>query len=435
MGFIQKILNSHKKTVGILIILVIIFAIPLTVYVSQQQQQIRQRAALLVQETQASLYLSPYKDCTRQDPPDDAKTGDEISRNICINNDQDNAIKINSFDIKIEFPEQDFNINLTSAGKPITVGNDIGEFPVANSTVKNTLGFFPRQTQIRFIGAMAKTKWILKKTINLGQINLTVKTTESKKIDIKFTTADIYGPEERKGQSAQERKLNIKSIPYLINVNTISDIGTPTPTLAPTLPTGTSSLPSVCSRIYGFVFNDKDSDLKIGGRDVMVEGAAIDISEDNTNKQANRYRTDSSGFYDTTSIYCSGTTYSVRLSSFPDRFKGCALNSSIQPTFKMLNEDKRFDITLDCPTPTLTSAPTDIPTLTPALIAACPSTKSKGDANCDGKIDIKDFYVWKEEFILESKGETKSDFNNDKQITIEDFSIWRDGFLNLTVQK
>ena len=94
------------------------------------------------------------------------------------------------------------------------------------------------------------------------------------------------------------------------------------------------------------------------------------------------------------------------------------------------------------PTPTKTPTKTPIPTPTDILIsptstmvpltptvtlAPCPK-KSAGDANCDGKVNINDFGIWKMEFI--KKGDQKmADFNNDGRVNINDFGIWKIGFL------
>lgn len=92
-------------------------------------------------------------------------------------------------------------------------------------------------------------------------------------------------------------------------------------------------------------------------------------------------------------------------------------------------------------TPTLapTVKPTNPPTAVPAqgvAVVAC-LLRNRGDANCNGKIDIETIHpdrdIWWEEFIQESQHivtERKSDFNNDGSITIADFNIWRNGYLD-----
>jgi len=69
---------------------------------------------------------------------------------------------------------------------------------------------------------------------------------------------------------------------------------------------------------------------------------------------------------------------------------------------------------------------TACPTPTPG--PSCP-LKNRGDANCDGKINILDFNIWRDEF-LRVANTTSADFNSDNSITILDFNVWRDGFLD-----
>jgi len=74
-----------------------------------------------------------------------------------------------------------------------------------------------------------------------------------------------------------------------------------------------------------------------------------------------------------------------------------------------------------------TSTPTRVPpTLTPTLIP-CP-LKGRGDATCDGIIDILDFEIWRREF-LGIDTTTKADFDSVGGVSILDFEIWRRGFL------
>lgn len=83
------------------------------------------------------------------------------------------------------------------------------------------------------------------------------------------------------------------------------------------------------------------------------------------------------------------------------------------------------------PSPTDTSIPTNpnqpAQTQTNLVTDSCP-LKSKGDANCDGKIDILDFNIWREEFT-KALNTTSSDFNNDGRVNTLDFNIWRDNSL------
>jgi len=66
---------------------------------------------------------------------------------------------------------------------------------------------------------------------------------------------------------------------------------------------------------------------------------------------------------------------------------------------------------------------------TPSPTPAC-SLKSRGDADCNGIINILDFEVWRREF-LGIDTTTKADFDSSGGVTILDFEIWRRGFLGI----
>ena len=71
------------------------------------------------------------------------------------------------------------------------------------------------------------------------------------------------------------------------------------------------------------------------------------------------------------------------------------------------------------------------PLLTPTATLTfvdCP-LHSAGDANCDGRITLTDFTIWKNQFLGSDTG-TTADFNSDGRITITDFTIWRNSFLS-----
>lgn len=71
------------------------------------------------------------------------------------------------------------------------------------------------------------------------------------------------------------------------------------------------------------------------------------------------------------------------------------------------------------PQMTLTSAPS----FSPTIPTQCP-LKPKGDANCDGKVDLIDFEIWRKEY----RGELTSkdaDFNSDGKVDLIDFETWR----------
>lgn len=88
------------------------------------------------------------------------------------------------------------------------------------------------------------------------------------------------------------------------------------------------------------------------------------------------------------------------------------------------------------PIPTIipTATPIVEPTSPPASITTQPSPtsscprKGEGDANCDGKVDLLDFEIWRKE--LNGEATTKdSDFDSSGKVNLVDFEIWRKEFL------
>ena len=87
-------------------------------------------------------------------------------------------------------------------------------------------------------------------------------------------------------------------------------------------------------------------------------------------------------------------------------------------------------------------SPTDIPTTVPSVtITIQYSTpialpycylKEKGDSNCDNKVNILDYEIWRTEFLEILKGiqliTKPSDFNKDGKTDIVDINIWRTSF-------
>jgi hypothetical protein len=75
------------------------------------------------------------------------------------------------------------------------------------------------------------------------------------------------------------------------------------------------------------------------------------------------------------------------------------------------------------PSPTLTSA------ITPSPTTGCLS-KSAGDADCNGVVDLVDFEIWRKEFT-QTLTTKNGDFNANGVVDIVDFEIWRKGRFGL----
>lgn len=67
-----------------------------------------------------------------------------------------------------------------------------------------------------------------------------------------------------------------------------------------------------------------------------------------------------------------------------------------------------------------------VPTNTPTS-SACP-LKSSGDGNCDNKVDMIDFEIWRQEFIGQVTTRD-ADFNSSSQTDLIDYETWRQGFV------
>jgi len=79
------------------------------------------------------------------------------------------------------------------------------------------------------------------------------------------------------------------------------------------------------------------------------------------------------------------------------------------------------------PTPTATITPRPTSTPIPTVIPC--ARKTEGDADCNGRIDIIDFEIWRRE-LLGVDTTLKADFDGIGGVTILDFEIWRRGFLS-----
>lgn len=82
------------------------------------------------------------------------------------------------------------------------------------------------------------------------------------------------------------------------------------------------------------------------------------------------------------------------------------------------------------PTPTIPPF-TGGATATPTPLASTCALKSRGDANCDDKITILDFSIWKTEFLEGEEVQIKTaDFDKNNSVNIQDFNAWKGGFLD-----
>jgi len=117
---------------------------------------------------------------------------------------------------------------------------------------------------------------------------------------------------------------------------------------------------------------------------------------------------------------------------------GDAIYTTTDPYFGGITSTPTFTpIPTQPPTPTatatpplLTFTPSPTPTKTPTPTFTITPTPLMGDANKDGKVDIVDFNIWRNEFLGLMTTKT-ADFNGNGTIDIVDFNLWRNAFLGL----
>lgn len=241
--------------------------------------------------------------------------------------------------------------------------------------------------------------------------------------------------------------------PFPVSTSTRTPIPTPTKTPTPTAtrtltptknPTPTSTLPPgavptstpiIHVTIYGKHLDENGNPLtKNIGQSVSLSNGLADT----TSLGAWDFSGIRSGTYTVTAKLISGyTIYNSFCEGCHIRF-GSSYKQGNTVTLTLPSPTGRISTIADIYfkyIPILTS--TLIPTQKPITITSSPtvsycSLKNQGDANCDGKINILDFNLWKNEFLSELEEKTTkrdSDFNKDNLVTILDFNIWRTGFL------
>lgn len=76
--------------------------------------------------------------------------------------------------------------------------------------------------------------------------------------------------------------------------------------------------------------------------------------------------------------------------------------------------------------PTKTPTPSTLPTTIPPTTVVCP-LKPQGDANCDNKVDMIDYEIWRQDFVNQTSGD--ADFDKNGQTDLIDYETWRQGFV------
>lgn len=159
---------SKKKLFTIVIILILTIAVPLTVFLSQQRQDIRQRAS----ETTNALFFGMGGDCTTRISQINLTIGQQKTLSLCM--DIDPSSPVIGFDIPISLGTGANMINIDSAIQGTSVQSALDELVFAqnNSTTNGTIRFAKVVKDTSKIGISGSN-------LQLGSITFTVKTNAS----------------------------------------------------------------------------------------------------------------------------------------------------------------------------------------------------------------------------------------------------------------
>ena len=85
MGFLRKVIDfvahpSHSRTIGVLIFFILVATVSLTVYVAQQQQKLRQRAAGVCDQTITLCEPSVQRNSVCLNLGEQCRSGNDILR-------------------------------------------------------------------------------------------------------------------------------------------------------------------------------------------------------------------------------------------------------------------------------------------------------------------------------------------------------------------
>lgn len=420
INFIKSILEDRRK-LSIAAIIVVSAAIVLTVFVAQKQQEIRQRA----EGEKTAFFFSTGTGCTNPVgttslplPPNTTYT-----LNLCFNTNNDNtaASLVSGFDVTI------------AKGSGITFTSISDEVDGARLKTAAFNSVMADET-IRFSKVDQDGITVSGNTLYLGKITLT--TGSSGNGDINMTKAQVI---DQTGLSALTVAKPI--LPYTI---TQQSIETPTPTPPPGATITPTPGPATITILGHFVDpNGADLGSNIGQGvyiTVGMSGGPFPVTYNSTPAWRQVFWNDSlspANGYIVTATAIAGYSISYSLCN------GCTDHtvagghpyiSGNSVTVNLPTGGNYADIYFKYVfTSTITLTPTPPPgaTITPTPGPSCP-LKNRGDADCNGKINIFDFNIWRDEF-LEVANTTSSNFDGsggEHPITIFDFNIWRDGFLD-----
>lgn len=227
IGFIMSIFSSYKKIFLLGFIIVILIAIPLSVYIAQQRQQTKSKAS-----ASTTLSFEPASQTIN--------AGDTLTLNIVLDPGTGaTANQVSFVKLSINFDPEKFT-TLPDSLTPNTTGNNNLTTIVDDSVYDNTTG----KASISLSVGADPTKIVTERTsIAILKLKATTETAPAT-TDIIFDSANLQVLSIASGDQTSENVVKISSlIPATVTVNPATDPDnltvTPAITITPT-PTGTS---------------------------------------------------------------------------------------------------------------------------------------------------------------------------------------------------
>ncbi len=438
------IFSSYKRAAAVLFIFALLLAIPVTISFIGQQQDIRQRASEVCSNVAADIMLVIDKSGSMSGAPlIAAKTAAKSFVDVVAAN-ANNRVGVVSFS----------NDASTSLDSPLT-----NSF----SSVKTTIDFINSSGETCTQCGIKKANNEIAADKRNGIKNVVILLTDGRANRVSGSSTTDFDASSKAaldeviaGNTANQTVYFTIGLGKDIKADFLQQIANSTGGKYFTAPTA-DDLQSIYQQISqivgkgsisGFVYNDTNGNGVLDAGEQKLQGWEADLK--NSNNQIFPFTTDESGGFSFSGICDNSYTLSIKPQEGWTITSPSSGSSNIATTNGGASNDNNFGVTQNGPTstPACTTRPACLDATPRCLIAEpiggwCPVTPtptqsasqqcalySKGDANCDGKIDMDDFNIWRDEFLKTSTSKT-SDFNNDGVINTDDFNIWRDGFLGL----
>lgn len=242
-------MRTIKKSFIIISLLAVVIAIPLTVFISQQQQEIRQRAS----GREAAVFFAEL-----------GNTSPTALSQISLSPGQQKIIALYLDTGSISINGYDIIINFGAILQSVTV-NEVAEGADANKFDSLIFKDFDQTTgKIRFARTNINVSQVIKGKLHLGSVSFTAKSDASGTGTIDIAYAEIISP------GRDKLTVDLSPLPLAIGGTPPSPTAAPTVTVAPTLtptspPAPTAAVTSSYQECWVYLYSDGSCANQIGG--------------------------------------------------------------------------------------------------------------------------------------------------------------------------